>query len=367
MFPLSLLLALASALTADLSPEELVRRLDSPDRVVREEAARTLEEQGEDALPALRAAREEASGPEAREHLAELIDRVEARSLDRPTMVALDVNDRPLGEAVKELATRSGFSIRLDDPALAGRRVTVRPPTPVPFWEAFDRLGRAGHVRHDPRSRRDANGHYPGASTIRLVAGDPPAFTAYSGPVRLHLFATHRHRDLRFEAAVKVRDPPRDAAVTVEIQAFAEPGRFINPDGMPRLEAVDEQGRAIAPQPAASGQQPKPGEHSWLIPGRISLLHWHVPLGLPDPPVRRALRLRGVLPVVISTRRPDPLVIPIVGARRKDVPTGSESGPDREGLQPGPEDDGDRFFCQRGSDPVGSQASRRGTRDGLYR
>ena len=58
-------------------------------------------------------------------------------------------------------------------------------------------------------------------------------------------------------------------------------------------------------------------EHSWLIPGRISLLHWHVPLGLPDRPVRSPLKLRGVLPVVISSRRPDPLVIPLVGAAGK--------------------------------------------------
>ncbi len=115
-------------------------------------------------------------------------------------MVALDVDDRPLGEAVEALATRSGFALSLDDPALAGRRVTVRAPGPLPFWEAVDRLGRAGHVRHDPGPRRDDIGTDPRASTIRLVAGDPPALTAYSGPLRIHLFATHRHRDVNFEA-----------------------------------------------------------------------------------------------------------------------------------------------------------------------
>jgi hypothetical protein len=46
-------------------------------------------------------------------------------------------------------------------------------------------------------------------------------------------------------------------------------------------------------------------------------LHWHVPLGLPDLPVRSPLKLRGVLPVVITSRRPDPLVIPMVGAAGK--------------------------------------------------
>ena len=56
MTALSLVVVLASALVADLSPEELIVRLGSPDRVVREEAGRTLEERGPDALPALRAA-----------------------------------------------------------------------------------------------------------------------------------------------------------------------------------------------------------------------------------------------------------------------------------------------------------------------
>ena len=246
MFPLSVVVVLTSALAADLSPQQLIERLGSHDRVVREEAARTLEERGAEALPALRAAREAAKEPEARERFADLIARVEARLLDRPTMVALDVDDRPLGEAVQALATRSGFSLSLDDPALAGRRVTVRASGLLPFWEAVDRLGHAGHVRHDPEPRYDALANDLRASTIHLVDGDPPALTAYSGPIRIHLFATHRHRDLKFEADGVSRVPQRSATVTVEVQAFAEPGRFLNPNGLPRLEAVDERaGRSL--------------------------------------------------------------------------------------------------------------------------
>ena len=58
MLPLSLVLVLTSALAGDLSPAGADRAPGSPDRVVREEAARTLEEQGAEALPALRAARD---------------------------------------------------------------------------------------------------------------------------------------------------------------------------------------------------------------------------------------------------------------------------------------------------------------------
>ncbi len=193
MLLMSLLLVLTSVLAADLSPQELIVRLDSPDRVVREEATRTLEERGVEALPALRAAREATKEPEARERFADLIARVEARLLDRPTMVVLDVDDRPLGEAVQALATRSGFSLSLDDAALAGRRVTVRASGPLPFWEAVDRLGRAGHVRHDPGPRDDElRQGSPGVD-------DPPCRRGPSGSHRV--FRTPSHPSLRHAPA----------------------------------------------------------------------------------------------------------------------------------------------------------------------
>jgi hypothetical protein len=189
MLHLSLVLVLTSALAGDLSPEALIARLGSPDRVIREEAARTLEERGFEAVPALRAARQLAKAPEARERLSDLIARIEARSLDQPTMVVFDVDDRPLGEAAKMLTARSGFLLSLDDPALANQHVTVRAAGSLPFWEALDRLGHAGHVRHDPGPRHDRTGNQLLTSTIHLGGRDPPSPTTYSGPIRIHLFA----------------------------------------------------------------------------------------------------------------------------------------------------------------------------------
>jgi hypothetical protein len=120
MFPMCVLVVLTSALAADLSPQQLIERLGSHDRVVREEAVRTLEERGAEALPALHSACEASTEQQARERFNDLIARVEARLLARPTMVTLDVDDRPLGDAVQALATRSSFSLSLDDPALGG-------------------------------------------------------------------------------------------------------------------------------------------------------------------------------------------------------------------------------------------------------
>ena len=194
MLPLSLVLVLTSALAADLSPQELIGRLDSPDRVVREEAARTLEERGAEALPALRAAHEAAKEPEARERFADLIARVEARSLDRPTMVALDVDDRPLGEAVEALATRSGFSLSLDDPALAGRRVTRTGLGPAAVLgsarPARPRRARPPRPRASPRRR---------SATDRRAVDDPPCRRGPSGSHRV--FRAPSHPSLRHAPA----------------------------------------------------------------------------------------------------------------------------------------------------------------------
>ena len=63
MLRLSVWLVLTSAQAGDLSHQELIARLSSPDRVVREEAARTLEEHGHEVLPALQAARDLAREP----------------------------------------------------------------------------------------------------------------------------------------------------------------------------------------------------------------------------------------------------------------------------------------------------------------
>ena len=238
-------------------------------------------------------------------------------------MVALDVDDKTLGEAVEMLATRCGFDLALDDPTLASRRVSVPASGPLPFWRALDRLGRAGHVRHDPGPRSDAMGIPASASTIRLVAGDPSAFTSYFGPLRFHLFATHRHRDMSFAVTNGSDGPRKSATMTVEIQAFAEPGRFLNPNGLPRLQAVDERGRMFAQELGGAADQPEPVERSWLFPGRLPLLHWHVPLGLPDHPAGSTIKLRGVLPVVLTARNRDPWVIPLAGADGKSFRQGA--------------------------------------------
>ena len=305
----------AAAFGDEPGPAELVRLLGSADRVEREEAARTLEELGDAALPALHPA--ERAGPgDVRSRAASLARLIEGRRLDRPSLVAVDFEGQPLDEAIRTLATRSGTTIQLDDgddAARTRRPIVARARSPIPFWEALDLIGRAGQVRHNPGAGVWDRTRVP---VLHLVDGEPPSRTCYQGPFRVHLLGLHRRRDLDLGRSPG-REPSPRGVLYVDVQAFAEPGRFLDFDGLPRIEAADDRGRPL-PSPPADAEWPRPQATSWNVPGAIGFFQWRLPLGLPDAQAMKTLRrLRGTLPVIVSATRPDPLVITLDGAPGK--------------------------------------------------
>jgi len=277
MSHLAFTLALAALLAGEPGPAELVGLLGSGDRVEREEAARTLEELGAEALPALRGAGK--SGPgEVPGRASALARTIEGRLLDRPTLVAVDFDGQTLDEATRTLAARSGHALVLDpgdDPELLRRPVRAKAPAPVPFWEALDLLGRAGRVQHDPGVRP---GEGDRLAVLHLVDGEPPASTRYRGPFRVHILGLHARRDADFRAAPGQGRPSR-GTLSVDVQAFAEPGRSIDPDGMPTLEATDDGGRPV-PRRRRVAAPPKLLDH----PGRPR----RPPVAAPARPAGRA-------------------------------------------------------------------------------
>ncbi len=311
---LAFAILVASAFGDEPGPADLVGLLGSADRVEREEAARTLEELGAAALPALHVA--EKAGPgEARSKAASLARSIEGRLLDHPSLVAVNFDGQPLEEAIRTLASRSGHTIQLDagdDVALPRRPIVAQVPAPISFWEALDRIGRAGHVRHDPGAKVWDRSRIP---VLRLADGEPPSSTLYWGPFRVHLLGLHRRRD-RDLGGRPGRGPSSRGVLYVDLQAFAEPGRFLDFDGQPRLEAVDDRGRPL-PSPPADAERTRPYATSWNIPGAIGVLQWRLPLGLPDSQAVKLGSLRGRLPVIVSATRPDALVISLDDAPGK--------------------------------------------------
>lgn len=309
---LALAILAASAAVDEPGPAELVRLLGSSDRVEREEAARTLEELGADALPALRDAAKTATG-DARSRASSLARLIEGRRLDRPSLVALDFRGQPLEDVLRTLGTRASCTFRLDpraDAEMARRPIVATAEAPVPFWEALDRVGRAGHVRHDPGAIDAEASPVP---VLPITDGDPPRSTVYRGAFRVHLVAIRRRRD-RDLGSGPGKEPTSRDVLQLDLQVFAEPGRFLDFAGAPRIEAEDDRGRRLLSSPS-EGSWSQHRFPPWQVPGAIAVLQWRVPLELTGAGVAKTLRrLRGALPVIVSAARTDGLAIPMDGA-----------------------------------------------------
>jgi hypothetical protein len=235
--------------------------------------------------------------------------------LERPSLVTVDFCGQPLKEAIQTLAARSGYTIQLDagDAAMLPLRpIVARVPTPISFWEALDMVGRSGHVRHDPGAGIWERTRVP---VLHIADGEPPSPTLYRGPFRVHLVALRRRRDLDFGGSQE-RQPSSQGVLYVDLQAFVEPGRFLDFDGLPSKEATDDRGQAL-PAPPVDAEWPRPHSMSSNLPGAIELLQWRLPLGLPDPQAVKLGRLRGTLPVIVSAAKPESLVISLDDAPGK--------------------------------------------------
>jgi hypothetical protein len=131
-----LLLTAASGRGRADDPSERIKQLGSDREDVRAEAESALERRGREVLPLLRVATDSRDAVVRARALA-LIEKIEGAQMMRPTMVALDFNDRPVAEVVETIQRRSGLPIELfPRTALYGRR-GAWPSTGTnrsPFW-----------------------------------------------------------------------------------------------------------------------------------------------------------------------------------------------------------------------------------------
>lgn len=297
------LIALALLGLIQEPPEPWIARLSAADPLARAEAVDALEAAGLSALPALRRAVATAEpGGETRRLADDLIRRIGAQRLLRGTRVSLDFADRSVADAVAALAKEGRVSIDLpappDDP-WRNRKLTIREPAPLPFFEALDRLGVEAGFRHDA----SVSYAFPPASGVRIHLArseGPRPPTAYAGPYRARLASLNRHRSV-----AQVRPPAEAKAVedvSARIEVAAEPGLQILPNGPIRLlEGVDDRGRDLRPDstwdttlavpPAVAPGTDGPGAFSYRLP-----------LKLPEPRGRAVARLRGFVPVVALAR-----------------------------------------------------------------
>ena len=199
--------------------------------------------------------------------------------------------------------------------------MTLHQQEPIPFLEAVDRLCDAGQLHANFWQSEEEKGR---PLLLRLVDGrGDRAPVAHSGPFRISLISIHDHRDLIFEQearsmfnpknVVSLPRPPREQFY-VRLQVMTEPRMMIRLDQVPRwAEAVDDAGQSLVSNEAGSRRSLN---FSPLAP---SLISFNVPLRHPDRPGKAIRRLRGVVPVMVSARAPEPLIIPLKDAVGRKV------------------------------------------------
>jgi hypothetical protein len=343
-------------------PEELASRLGSNTYADREAVGEALVKIGREALPALGKAAE-SRDPEVRRRAATLAARIEAGEVLNATRVRLDVQDRPLAEAVEAIERESAMRLRPGvgvgkvgvEPTWPEGRVTLEAAEPVPFWEAVDRLCAAGGLQrlYPPAGDNFFPFRPPFEWTLVPGKARPPA--SDTGALRVELLRVRHDRERDYgqsesefspfpRSPAQKPDPETGATVRssyrAEILVSAEPRlRIFGVGSVEGAEAVDDRGRSLLRIPTGEERQQEltlwqmnphldPRINPALRYGagsRSSAKSWPVPvlLSYPSPPAQRLARLRGVIPLVVVARRPNPLVVDLKGASSKVFSAGS--------------------------------------------
>jgi hypothetical protein len=320
---LALVLVLAMGREAD--PAALVQQLGSERGAEREAAAAALGRMGREALPVLRVATD-SRNPLVRERAAALIRAIEGGSLDRPTRIALDFEDRPLVDVLEAIGARGHLRLALepeDEGPWRRRPITLKASEPVSFWEAVDRLCVAGRLRFELAAPGDLSepGDDRPAVRLRLDTGQGRTGpTSYHGPFRVTLTGLHfsqsvgfvRDRGVSTDATVRSRGAsPVGQRFWFGLRVMAEPRTILIAAGPPRVdEAADDLGQSLLP---AGPRETSPPRN---VIG-LSAFEYQIDLGRPREPGETIRRLRGSVPVLLAVRRPDPVTIPLADAEGK--------------------------------------------------
>lgn len=332
---------------ATITPDDArdaVGKLVSPRSAERESAQQTLEALGDAAYPALAAAAD-SSDLELRRRAATLLDAIEGRRLARPTMVTLNLVDRPVSQVAQAISQSAGVTIVVEpegDARARTKTITLKSDSPVTLWEAVDRLANAGGLRLEPgtnpafrqqpmiamnrmpQRRRMISGN---EFILRFDDGDTPtAPTSDSGALRVSIASLVLNRNRTFVRTPESAGQPETTSVfTIGLQVRAEPRVTITAIDDPRLiEARDDRGQSLLAGPAAAAgpSTPRPGRGFEPVPRNQPIVF---ALKLPDEPGQKIARLRGSLRVLVVGRRGEPITIPLEGAEGKTFAAGSSS------------------------------------------
>ena len=310
-------------------PTALVSRLGSLRYAQREAAGAELTKLGRAALPALLSA-QHANDPEIRARVSAILDGLERSSLVEPTSIAFDFQDVPIAEAIKKINEQTGLSLTLspeERPASSGRLLTFRSKGPLPFWKAIDGLCASGRLHYAPMGQSSL-GQRDG--TFALYEGLSPATepVSDSGPFRVHLTSVHYQSEIhlaqprpivviRGDRPISPDDAPRDRTdpskqFYLQLLVAAEPRLSITQNGPVKLNsAIDDRGRSLL-IPANSGLFQHTAGYFGINPSQAVRLR--VDLNYPQEPAHRIGVIKGTIPVIVATRKPNPIEVALASA-----------------------------------------------------
>jgi hypothetical protein len=250
--------------------------------------------------------------------------------LTQPSRVRLAFENTPLTEVARSLTLQTGFKVTLDPenlPKWHYQRVTLRESDPVPFWKAVDQLCDSAQLQYNPGMHGFAPQREP---VFTLTEGSIRTITPTSdhGPFRVSLLGLKYQRDVSYlgvgagfrpvrgnppggrpRPAVPLRpNPVTTAEFTASLQVAAEPRLSLSQNGpLQILEAVDNRGNSLTV--AAEDGMVFHRTAGYFGVMNSSVMQLQAQLQRPASAGESIKKLRGVIPVAVSSRRPDPLVI----------------------------------------------------------
>ena len=312
-------------------PSAIAAQLGSRRYAEREAASETLERLGRSALPALRAARD-SRDLEIRNRAYGLIHKIEGALLTQASQVRLQFENTPLVEVMQSFSQQTGFKVALipeNVPKWKNQRVTLRQAEPLPFWKAIDQLCDVAQLQYNLPMYGVVGPREP---AFGLNDGSMRTLTPNSdhGPFRVSLLSVDYERHVSY-ASVGVgpgsrpplndgfmRRPPASSPpklnpqtnelFTANLLVAAEPRLSLSQAGtLQVLEAVDNLNNTLI----ASGNRGQVLNRFTSTLGMGWVVQLQAPLHRPATAGETIKRLRGVIPLSVSSRHPDPLVVPL--------------------------------------------------------
>ena len=272
-----------------------------------------------------------------------LIQKIEGALLTQPTRVRLDFDGMPLTDVVRSISVQAGFKVALfpeNLPRWRSTRVTLHTAEPVDFWRAVDQLREVAGLQYNPGMSGYAGQREP---TFSQADGTIRAHAPISdhGPFRVSLLGLHYQRDVNYDGtgAVPKRPVPHDIKPPVgvgtagflaqlnpvanvqfsaRLLVAAEPRLSLYQNGpLQLIEAVDNRGNSLIPIASDGPAYSRFAGYFGMANGRVMQLQ--AQLHRPESAGESIKMLRGTIPVTISSRKPDPLVVSLTNGIGKTV------------------------------------------------